>query len=451
MPCDEKVFCSLYRAGEFLRRAWRDVISLNCIIHKVISMQSGSLWFDGSWLKSIFDFFAAMSPSNKKNHCALLILGIFTGFCAQAQIKTVNYDIYENELNGNNPLPAEELFFIKGQAPKDVLMVSIKLLKSGKKHSGYEEYFWKKPYDIDIRQFEVFVSDPLYSNDNYDLECRFFKPAGQEQLTAIKTYIGTSLEAYVRANLQVTGGGIKAAHSNMVMMKQMNKIVVDALEDYRHFLGREFPGFSDITRQKLEQKDKLRLNRAKFNITGRNKSDNVKAEFAAQYVSELIAAVRNESDQYIDNSLLALADLRILQNFPTEKKPMTLPLNFGYGTIPILRSLPEREYLHGPYVGVSMPLANKTFNRVLGNTSFSAGVFLRNFEASDGTQIHGSFIRIPFYAGLGYKVFRLFRINAGAVALEMEDGNGTYDYSYIQPYAGLSLEFRLWVGFNDKR
>ena len=276
-------------------------------------------------------------------------------------------------------------------------------------------------------------------------------PAGQEQLTGIKTYIGNNLEAYVRANLQVTRGGIKATRSNMAMMKQMNKIVVDALEDYRHFLGREFPGFSDITRQKLEQKDKLKLNRAKFNITGRNKADNEKAVFAAQYISELIAAVQNESDQYIDNSLLALADIRTLKNFPTEKKPMTLPLNFGYGTIPILRSLPDREYLHGPYVGVSMPLANKTFNRVLGNTSFSAGVFLQNFETSDGTQIHGSFIRIPFYAGLGYRVFRLFRINAGAVALEMENGNGSYNYSYIQPYAGLSLEFRLWVGFNDKR
>lgn len=380
-----------------------------------------------------------------------MLFGLLVINIAHAQIKTVNYDIYKNEINGNTALPSEEIFFVKGPLPKDVLMVTVQLGKSGKKESSQIEYAWKKPYGIDINQFEVFISDPLYSNDSYDVEISFFKRAGQDQLAAIKTYIGRSLESYLRANLQVSGSGIRATHSNTVMMRQMNEIVTDALEDYRHYLGKEFPGFSDITLQKLEQRDQLNLGQARFNITGADKNDNKKAVFAAQYVSELVGLVQNESDQYLDNSLLALADTRAVRNFPTEKKPMTVPLNFGYGTIPFKRTLADREFLHGPYIGISIPLGNRTFNRVLGNSSFSSGIFLQNFKTNDGTQINGSFIRVPFYAGLGYRAFRIFRLNVGAVALNMEDGQGNFDYTYIQAFAGVSVEFRLWVGFNEKR
>jgi hypothetical protein len=149
-------------------------------------------------------------------------------------------------------------------------------------------------------------------------------------MESIKSSINNNLESYIRANLEVTGGGIKTNHSNQVMITQMNQIVEDALEDYRHFLGRDFKGFSEIVRQKLEQKDRLKLKKARFNILGKNKEDNDKAAYAAKYISELIEIVQNESDQFLDNSLLSLVDIRTVSNYPTEKKPGTLPLNFGY-------------------------------------------------------------------------------------------------------------------------
>jgi hypothetical protein len=226
--------------------------------------------------------------------------------------------------------------------------------------------------------------------------------------------------------------------------------VEDALEDYRHFLGRDFKGFSEIVRQKLEQKDRLKLNKARFNIIGRNKQDNDKATYAAQYISELVEVVQNESDQYLDNSLLSLVDIRTVSNYPTERKPGTLPLNFGYGTIPIKRSLASTEYLHGPYAGLSLPLGNKTFAKFLGNASFSTGVFIQNFESSQGDQIEGQIIGLPIYAGLGYKVFRVFRFNVGAVSLNMNNGAGVSQH-HIQPFAGISLEFNIWMGLNNRR
>ncbi|WP_194974785.1 hypothetical protein [Aquiflexum lacus] len=380
----------------------------------------------------------------------LIILGFFTVHTLKAQIKTVNYNVVNNEINSNNPLPSEEPFFIRGILPKDIELVAVVLNRSGKDSQRGDEYSWKRAFDFEVSQYEVFVSNPLRSNEAYDLELFFYKRAEKEQMEAIKSSIDDNLESYIRANLEVTGGGIKTNNSNQVMITQMNQIVEDALEDYRHFLGRDFKGFSEIVRQKLEQKDRLKLKRARFNILGKNKEDNEKAAYADQYIGELIDIVQNESDQYLEESLLSLVDIRTVSNYPTERKPGTLPLNIGYGSIPIKRSLASTEYLHGPYAGLSIPLGNRTFTKFLGNASFSTGVFLQNFESSQGDQIEGQIIGLPIYAGLGYKIFRVFRFNVGAVSLNMDNGAGVSQH-HIQPFAGISLEFNIWMGLNNRR
>lgn len=385
-----------------------------------------------------------------KRILVLMILVFFSVETLKAQIKTVSYNVVNNEINSNNPLPSEEPFFIRGILPKDIQMVSVVMNRRGKNLKNADEYSWKRAFDFEVSQYEIFVSNPLRANEQYDLELLFYKRAEKEQMESIKASINKNLESYIRANLEVTGGGIKTNNSNQVVITQMNKIVEDALEDYRHFLGRDFKGFSEIVRQKLEQKDRLKLNKARFNLIGKNKEDNDKATYAAQYISELIEVVQNESDQYLDNSLLSLVDIRTVSNYPTERKPGTLPLNFGYGTIPIKRNLASTEYLHGPYAGLSIPLGNRTFTKFLGNASFSTGVFLQNFESSQGDQIEGQIIGLPIYAGLGYKIFRVFRFNVGAVSLNMNNGAGVSQH-HIQPFAGISLEFNIWMGLNNRR
>lgn len=193
-----------------------------------------------------------------------------------AQIKIVNYDILTNEINGNMPMPSEDIFFVKGALPKNIELVEVRVLRGGKSSNIEKTYSWEKPFNFEISQFELFVSDPLRSNENYLFEFSFFKKAEPVQLEAIKRSINNNLESYIRANLEVFSKGIRANHPNHVMMAQMDQIVIDALEDYRHYLGKEFKGFSGIFRQKLEQRDRLKLRKARFNITGKNKEDNTK-------------------------------------------------------------------------------------------------------------------------------------------------------------------------------
>lgn len=384
-----------------------------------------------------------------------LILGAIMLFSithfSNGQIQSVSYNVVNNEINSNNPLPSEEPFFIKGNLPEGIELVKIKVNRSGKNEKLAQEYVWKRAFEFPVSQYDLFISRELRSNDAYDFEFHYFRKANDLEMNNIRTSIHRNLEAYIRANFEVTSRGIKTNNSDMVMMAQMNQIVTDALEDYRHFLGRDFRGFSEIVRQKLDQKSRLRLNKARFNILGKNEMDNEKAVYAGQYISELIQLVQTETSQYLDNSLLALAEIRTVSNYPTERKPGTLPLNFGYGSIAVKRSLSSTEYLHGPYVGLSLPLGNKTFTRFLGNASISTGVFLQNFESRDGQTIRGELVGLPIYAGLGYKMFRVLRLNVGAVMLNIEESNGNFSPNHIQPFAGISLEFNMWLGLRDRR
>lgn len=366
------------------------------------------------------------------------------------QIQYVNYNVVSNEINERNPVPSEEPFYIQGTIPTNVEYVKVRVYRTGRP-SQAEEYTWKAPFDFPVSNYELFISDPLRSNERYDFEFLYYQKAETEQMEAVREAINNNLESYIRSSMEVSRRGIRSYKSDQAMINEMNAIVRGGLDDYRHFLGRDFTGFSDVVRQKLAQRNRMRLSRARFNILRRNPEHNERAVYALNYVDELVATVQQESDQYLTRSLMALVDIRTVQGYPTEDKPSTLPLNFGYGAFAIQQSLPNTEYFNGPYVGLSLPLGNRVFQRVLGNASFSTGVFLQNFNSSQGDRITGPLIGLPIYAGLGYKVFRIFRLNAGAVIVNFEDAATMNTTNYIQPFAGVSLELNLWLGLNNRR
>jgi len=367
------------------------------------------------------------------------------------QIQYVNYNVVSNEINERNPVPSEEPFYIQGTIPTNVEYVKVRVNRTGRNPALAEEYTWKAPFDFQVSNYELFIADPLRSNERYDFEFLYYQKAETDQMEAVREAINNNLESYIRSSLEVSRRGIRSIKSDQVMINEMNAIVRGGLEDYRHFLGRDFRGFSDVVRQKLAQRKRMRLSRARFNILRRNPEHNERAVYALNYVDELVATVQQESDQYLTRSLMALVDVRTVQGYPTEDKPSTLPLNFGYGAFAIQQSLPNTEYFNGPYVGLSLPLGNRVFQRVLGNASFSTGVFLQNFNSSQGDRITGPLIGLPIYAGLGYKVFRIFRLNAGAVIVNFEDAATMSTTNYIQPFAGISLELNLWLGLNNRR
>lgn len=382
--------------------------------------------------------------SMKKLLCFLL-LGLCP-FLADAQIKTVAYATTSNQINGGMPLPAEEIFYLQGSIPSSIRLVTLDVYRSRRTESSAYTYRWKAPYLVDATQFELFVTNPLRSNERYHLRFQYYERAGAEDLQSLKTAISKNLEAYIRANYEVSRRGIQALSNPRVMMSQLNEIVSQGLANYAHPLDQEFAGFSDVVRQKIEQTNNLRLRNARFNVL-RNRDDASRDEalYANQLVTELVDLATAEAEQYLRANLLMLVDIREIDSYPTEKRQFYLPVNVGYGGIYFGGGFNSLDYGTSPFVGVSLPLGRRAFTKFLGNASLSTGVFTSNMSNSEGTVVSGPLIGRPLYVGLGYTLFRIVRFNAGAALTSSEVGSSLENVS-IYPFVGFSMEFNIWIG-----
>ena len=381
---------------------------------------------------------------------SLLIISFILPFFGMAQIRSIELDVVKNQINSGLPLPSEETFYISGILPEGVELVELTIVKSNKDKSTGRSYSWRAHYQFESNRYEIFVADPLRSNEPYTLSFNFYTQAGSEETDAVMNAIHSNLEAHIKANYEVGRNNINSLVSNKVLLNQLNQIVRQGIENYGHTLGQDFRGFSDLVKIKVDQTKKFRLRNARFNIINRNEKDNDRAVYANQLINELVDLTKAEVTQYLRSNMLMLVDIRELESYPSEKKPFHLPLNVGYSGTYFSGGFNNLDYDTAPFVGLSLPLGNPVFTKILGNASFSTGVMLTNMRDVDNTEISGPLIGRPIYAGLGYSMFRILRFNAGAVLTSSELPDQSENLS-VYPFVGFSLEFNLWLGFNSKR
>ncbi len=368
-----------------------------------------------------------------------------------AQIRTINLDIVTGKINGGNPIPAEEEFYIRGSVPDNIEMVKLKVYPAKKTEKAGNIYFWKTPFGYKELSYQLLVSDPLRASQEYALEFGFYQKAGKEQIDEVRSLIGQNIKSYLSTVITVRKRKLKFSESNEVILNNLEQIVEQGALYFELPNGEQFSGFSDITRAKLEQGGKLKLGKAKFNLSKVEEDENERAVYAAQYIEELNGIITAEVDQYLSPNMLVLVDEMVFENYKTENTPNSIPINVGYGAISLSKGLPNQEFVHSPYVGLSFPLGNRTFARFMHNLSISTGVFLSgNMENAMNEKITGPLVDRPVYVGLGYNFFRIIRLNAGGTFITTERNQGSNMNSF-QPFVGLSAEFNIWLGIGKKR
>jgi hypothetical protein len=379
-----------------------------------------------------------------------LVFGFWT-LGLQAQVTTVNLDLITGKINGGKPLPTEEEFYVRGAIPEKIEMVKLLIYSSKKTEKSGYTYFWKAPFGYKDLSYQVLVSNPLRSNTDYRLEFGYYQKAGAEQIKEVRTLIHQNIQTYLSTITSIKKGGINFSESDEVLINNLSKIVDRGAYYFELPNGEKFPGFSDITRAKLEQRGKLKMGKAKYNVTGITEADNARAVFAGDYITDLENILFSEVDQYLSPNMLVRVDENIFENYPTEKTANSLPINVGYGAISLSKGLPEQEFVMSPYAGISFPLGNRTFARFMNNMSISTGFFLSgDIKNQLDERISGPVLDRPIYVGLGYNFFRFIRLNAGGTFITTEQLNGTNQDSF-QPFVGVSAEFNLWLGIGNKK
>lgn len=387
----------------------------------------------------------------KKSLLSLITLILLSVGFTFGQQKKVNLNLIYGELNGGMPIPSEEQFAVTGAVPEKIEMVKLTIYPSKKSEKLGVEYFWKSPFGYMDEAFQVNIEQPLRSNDDYELEFRFYQKAGEDQIREVADLVFQNLKTYLSTIVTIKKSGVQFSEGIPNIMSQMASIVESGTFYFELPNGQPFPGFSDITRAKLEQHKNLKMGQAKFNATGLSENDNARAVFATAYLDEVYEIIGSELKQYFSPNMLVMVDEKIFKNYPSENKPNVIPLNAGYGAISLSKNLANQEFATSPYVGVSFPLGNRAFNKFLNNLSISTGIFLRgDMENSLGEDLTGPVLDRPIYVGLGYNFFRFIRLNAGGTYLTTERLGGS-NFNSFNPFIGVSAEFNLWLGIGKKK
>ncbi|WP_111670056.1 hypothetical protein [Algoriphagus litoralis] len=357
----------------------------------------------------------------------------------------------QNRLNGGKPLPAEEKFYIRGAIPSRVELVKVTLYPSKKSQNAGYSYFWKAPFGYNELSFQILIEEPLRSNEDYHVEFGFYQKAGKPEIEELRKLILVNLSTYMNTITSIKRGGIHFEDSDDQILINMSKIVETGAYYFELPNGLQFPGFSDLTRNKLHQRKNLKMGNAKYNVDEVGENENAQAIYSQKYLDELMAIVSSEIDQYLSTNMLARVDEKFFQNYPSEKKANVIPINLGYGAISLSKTLPQQEFVYSPYLGFSFPLGNRTFTKFMNNVSISTGVFVSGgMENSLEESIKGPLFDRPVYLGLGYNFFRFIRLNAGGTFTTTNQANGNSLRSF-SPFLGLSAEFNIWLGFGNKK
>jgi hypothetical protein len=384
---------------------------------------------------------------------AIFAFLILVSWSTYAQYSTVLYNAERNNFNENQALPAENNFIINGAVGADINQVDVTIYRSGdaKRKKPLYQGVWKRPYGNNKDMFSIPMNYKLRSGGEYDFNVDYYRTLSETEQEYLKVRLFQTLDAYVVSSLEVNRRTIELLKPYRIIMNDINTIVEDGLSIYKTRTERVFDGFSDVVKGKIKQIEDADLKSGKY-MFGQKKRES-KALYAQSLLDDLLKLIHNEVEQVLNAELLTVKESKMVDDYPVAKNKGSLSLNLGYGGTHFSGALNNLDYGSSPFLGVSLPFGRKAFSPFWSNTSLSAGVFLYNFENAAGQEISGPIVKRPTYVGLGYKLFKFVRLNAGATFTEKisttDTGLNLKDVQ-VRPFVGISAEINLAVSFGDK-
>jgi len=232
---------------------------------------------------------------------------------------------------------------------------------------------------------------------------------------------------------------------------KLNQIIKESFEHFesKNFIPIQAP--SSLVLEELKKQSDFRFDRF-FKRTTRIERDDIANEFISDKVEHLVALISSELIPFINSQLVQHHRQVVVKSVETDKEPFTLPVNIGmyaWDKRVSINNTSVHNINFTPGVGLTIPFNNKSRlsskTRIFDSFGFSAGVLLKPVVDDNGIEYLAPGVNLPTYTGLGFRVFKVVRFNAGVLVLG-EKGNQGFDNLSIIPTAGLALELDLWMG-----
>ncbi|MEO0471687.1 MAG: hypothetical protein AAF206_18810 [Bacteroidota bacterium] len=367
----------------------------------------------------------------------LFLLVFFSVSLGFAQYEAVVFDFEMGYFNNGQALPADQMMIFSGEITSDITAVEIRITKPNAKKSLYKG-LWQRQAGHNSEAFRLPINYRLQGSNEYDIHLTYYGNLKVEEKRAVRRQILQQISFYRQQHIQIRKGRLHLMESAKKLNDDFNDILQIGLSDYRMAQDKELH-FSPMLETYLKGLAK---------------------DSSATNAVQLDAILEQEIERLFDNDWWRIAQQRKVKDYPTEKTNGALALNVGYGGVLLSGDAENFTYGSAPYVGLSIPLSNRTSaSPLLRNTSISLGAFTSNLEGPNEEIYTGPVFGRPFFAGLGYGIFRFIRLNAGVVVLEevvevdpdqMTNPIFSADRIQLQPFVGLSAEIRFSVGLNNR-
>ena len=363
-----------------------------------------------------------------------------------AQKPTVTFDYERSSFNMDQPLPAEEYFFITGEISEAVSMVEI-IFQPGKRNKDYVLYqnLWKRSFNDTKQSFLLPINYRLRGNTEYDITINYYRPATSQEIRNLQAAIFSELDTYIDQSIVLSKKRIRLIKGVSSMISDMNAIVSAALTYYRNNNNIQFEGFSNIVQDKLKIVTSNPLRRDSTLVAGR-----------ATQVRELKSMVRAEIANLLNTGFAVLANSRFVDGYLTERAQNMLTVHVGYGGVFLNEKVENLNTGSSGMAGLTLPLGKRAFApRLMSNSAVILGFYFRDFDNDNGVKVSGPIFGKPIYAGLGYKVYEFIRLSAGVTFLENKadsNNNGTPididNTLYLRPFIGITADINFWASLS---
>jgi hypothetical protein len=338
---------------------------------------------------------------------------------------------------------------IQGEVGREVEYVEVVIFNENSNNSLYS-FSWNRSNNNLTETFNIVIPGTLKSDSKYDFKIITYKQMSAEQKKSLTDNLAKRVSFFLQSNIQFDGKNVIIKNPGTVH-RQLKEIIDEALgfQVSKNSIPKNAP--SSLVLEELKSQGSFRFDRF-LRKTDNFERDSIANLLILRKVDHLTSLIISELAPFINSDLVQHHRAVVIQSVITDKEPFTLPVNIGmyaWDKSLNLSSTSVHNINFTPGAGITIPFSNKSRlaarSKLFDSFGYSAGVLFKPVKDANGTEFVTPGINLPVYTGLGFRLFKVIRFNAGVLILGEK---GLHDFSDLSllPTAGLSLELNIWMG-----
>lgn len=382
----------------------------------------------------------------KLKQTLLVALSVLSFAYANAQSQIIKLDSENGSFKNFPILPDNEVFAIEGEIDKSIQLVEITIVEE-KSGNDPMVYSWNRSLHNNSENFEVIVTQPLKAGASYNFTIITFKALEVEAKKKILGNILIRSHHLIKSEVSIDKHELKVDNAKN-LINGLNEIIYEGIALQRSRNGIEFDGLSGLVENEIKKINKFKFKNLlrKKDGTEKDSISNAALDKKVNYLTELILT---EIKPFVSSELVEQYRRYSITDVKTRKGNFTLPINGGLYAWNLNSNINDVSFSNTgltPGVGFTIPF-KRSFSvrgKSLTSLGISLGVLTSKMEDANGDRYATPTIKLPVYAALGVNVFRVIRVNAGALMVSNFD-NSINKIQFI-PTFGIALELDAWIG-----